>query len=292
MEGANLGTPRLLAYAPGDGSGAGVVSDFDRDGRADIATATGASADGLEAVHVMLGEPGGIASPPAPYAAKAGEIPAMATADFNADGYDDLVVTYHGADYLCPMGPCHGFGFPIGGFAVLMNHGDGTFESPRMFPSWYGPRKIWVANFRLPGVADILIYEEGSNTQPPEQPRTELFLNDGFGSFTSSQLPIATPTLATADFNRDGALDIASADGCSVTVLLGDGHGSFTTVDTEVVPAASADAGQGTCAVTAMAAGDLDGDGRPDLAVLSAASANPSSPGNAVLNIFLNVESR
>ena len=66
--------------------------------------------------------------------------------------------------------------------------------------------------------------------------------------------------LVTGDFNRDGKLDlvIANQGSNNLTVLLGNGDGTFT-------PALSAPA-TGNSPV-ALAAGDFNGDGNPDLAV-------------------------
>jgi len=67
--------------------------------------------------------------------------------------------------------------------------------------------------------------------------------------------------LAIADFNGDGALDVAVADGGSntVTILLGDSHGFLGSAATFQVGAGPA----------SLAVGDFDGDGNPDLAVAS-----------------------
>ena len=70
-----------------------------------------------------------------------------------------------------------------------------------------------------------------------------------------------------ADFNGDGKLDLVTANcGSSVSVLLGDGTGSFKPPVSVAV---------GACAV-GVAVGDFNGDGRPDVATANAGSNNVS----------------
>jgi hypothetical protein len=70
--------------------------------------------------------------------------------------------------------------------------------------------------------------------------------------------------LVQADFNGDGRLDLATANaaGGSVSVLLGNGDGSFQAATT--IPLGKAP--------TALVVGDFNRDGRPDLAVADAGS--------------------
>jgi uncharacterized repeat protein (TIGR01451 family) len=80
--------------------------------------------------------------------------------------------------------------------------------------------------------------------------------------------------LVTADFNGDGKLDLAVANNGSnnVSILLGNGNGTFTTKST---PAAGDGANW-------IAVGDFNGDGIPDIAV-----ANLNSTGAAGVSILL-----
>ena len=79
-------------------------------------------------------------------------------------------------------------------------------------------------------------------------------------------------SVALADVNGDGKLDLvvanicASSTDCStgtVAVLLGNGDGTFQTAVTY---------GTGGLGATSVAVGDLNGDGKPDLAVVNAGS--------------------
>jgi hypothetical protein len=77
-------------------------------------------------------------------------------------------------------------------------------------------------------------------------------------------------SVAVADVNGDGIPDVLVTNGCgtncvhgSVGVLLGDGDGTFQTAVTY---------GSGGQDATSVAVGDLNGDGRPDLAVVNGGS--------------------
>lgn len=91
--------------------------------------------------------------------------------------------------------------------------------------------------------------------------RITALLNDGDGAFTGhpANSPEAPQTVAIADLNGDGRLDLAVA-GEGLHVLLGSGGGSFG-APTEVLDAAARQA--------YVAVGDLNEDGRADLATSS-----------------------
>src|SRR5439155_645265 len=102
--------------------------------------------------------------------------------------------------------------------------------------------------------------------------QANVLLGTGTGSFAA---PIASylgygylKSVALADFNGDGKIDLVTANGDTgtVSVLLGSGSGAFK-------PPLSAAAGSSPLGVTA---GDFNGDGRPDAASVNANSSNVS----------------
>lgn len=110
-----------------------------------------------------------------------------------------------------------------------------------------------------------------------------VFLGDGKGNFAASNEPVPgtyAHAITAADFNNDGNLDLAIASGAissstALQILLGDGHGSFT-------PKSATFSGP---IPTSLIAGDFNGDGRPDVAVLNEYPGEPASP--ASVSLFL-----
>lgn len=106
-----------------------------------------------------------------------------------------------------------------------------------------------------------------------------VFLNNGNGTFAPAvyySVAGDTASVAVADFNGDGKLDLASANftvsSSSVSVLINNGNGTFATkVDYTTGANSNPDS---------IAAGDFNGDGKPDLAVADGA--------NNFVNVFIN----
>jgi len=188
----------------------------------------------------------------------------VAVADVNGDDKPDLVVANRCAD----SANCNDA--TVG---VLLGNGDGTFQTAVTYDAGgLNPGgnlfSIAVADVNGDGKPDIVVsLYRGSGGGGG----VAVLLNKGDGTFLSavtySSGGLAAYFVAVADVNGDGKPDIAVANYCgatcgygSVGVLLGNGDGSF-----QAAVAYSSD----EPATQSVTVADVNGDGSPDLVVVS-----------------------
>jgi hypothetical protein len=274
------------------------VGDFNADGKLDLVTANAGD------VSVLLGNGNGTFQAPA--SINNGISPScVAVGDFNNDGKLDLGMTsnvYYGASYggwyIGQANVLLGTG--AGSFAapIVTSLGWGNYDS-EAFADFNGDGKLDFATHNaLDGTVKLLLgtgtgalgaannfyadYYSSSTSTTARDVNADgnvdlmvagsVLLGTGTGSFAAAQsynAGASPKSLAVADFNGDGKIDLVTANaGGTVSVLLGDGTGAFR-------PPVIAAVGAGASGV---AAGDFNGDGRAD-----AASANSGANNISVL---------
>jgi hypothetical protein len=224
------------------------VADVNRDGKLDVVVATCCQANGDASAAVFLGNGDGTFQPATFLdTGTANSSFPIAVADLTGNGNPDIVT----------------ISWNSGTISVLLGNGDGTFQPPLLSPAPIDPSCLVIADVNNDGKPDLLICGEAS---------VVVLLGNGNGTFQPfTNTNYATGfcnSVAVADFNGDDLADIVSPNtgpsGCPseafASVLLGNGNG-FQPEANYVV---SSDVGPG-----ALAVGDLNGDGKPDIIVSS-----------------------
>ena len=165
--------------------------------------------------------------------------------DFNNDGILDFAASYGGSENI-----------------VFQGAGDGSFgHSPIAAHNYYGdgPAAIAGGDFNNDGNQDLVF---GANVKEPTKLQAEL--GKGNGKFSKGAhvghyqtYPVG---ITAADFNQDGALDLATVTACcTLSVFLGQGDGGFTH---------RADYTQFVSTPSQVLSADFNGDGILDLVVV------------------------
>ncbi|MCE9533838.1 MAG: VCBS repeat-containing protein, partial [Planctomycetes bacterium] len=232
------------------------VEDYDKDGNPDLAVAIEYDPnryDGQQ-VKILLGD--GLGSFHSGNTLTVGARPkSLVTGDFNGDGNLDLAsANYNSFDLTVLLGD--GLGnflstttISLGGAAVAVTAGDFNGD---------GRVDLAVGTFYSNGITVLLSNGDGT------------FQDQGFQSVSAS-----LRTLVAGDFNGDGNLDLARtnylypsyAPANSVTIMLGDGSGSFQEFDSFST----------TSYPQGLIVGDFNGDGRLDLATANRNTAHVTS---------------
>lgn len=224
------------------------TGDFNRDGKTDLVLVN----PGTTSVTILLGNGDGKFTEKT-NTVLAGGAEAAAVGDLNRDGIPDLALVNYVSQTV----------------TILLGNGDGTFHQVKSQPSTgVEPLSIAIGDFNGDGILDLVVSNQ--NNGFPNVGTVTVLLGNGKGGFkataASPQAGSIPETVAVADFNGDGKMDLVTANAGSntISVFLGQGHGLFA-------KALTFRAGKDPlCAVV----GEFNGDGVPDLAIANNTTAS------------------
>ncbi len=175
----------------------------------------------------------------------------FAVADFDRDGYADFALIQGGSNTVSIW---------------LGKAGDGFVDISSLAVEEFSAKpRILAADVNADGNPDLIVTTHHVDGGGIGHDSVSVFLGDGSGSFSEAVASGsfgAIDSIAAADFNGDGRIDLVVIDSAnnSVDLLLGNGTGGFTASGgTACVPAPFSCSG--------ITAGDFNGDGKPDFAV-------------------------
>jgi hypothetical protein len=232
----------------GSGPGSVAISDFDLDGKPDLALSAYYSGN----VTILLGDGSGEFREASGSPVHVGVSPSFVVAgDFSRDNKPDLAIAS-----------------TVGTVSIQLGNGSGGFAEAPGSPVGVeeNPTFIAIGDFNLDNTPDLVVTDYLSAA-------ITILLGDGSGGFAEAAgSPVAVgmnPVAASiGDFNLDNRPDLAVAnddDHGNVTILLGNGSGGFAAAASSPVPVGSR--------AHSVAVGDFDVDGKPDIAVANFGSA-------------------
>jgi hypothetical protein len=236
-----------------------VAADFNGDGKLDVAVANRGPANSI-AIYLGNGDgtfQAGDIYPAVPNA----DYQIVGSGDFNGDGNPDLVVSDHANNQV----------------AVYLGNGDGTFREAGLFATGPQPWNLVVGDINSDGNPDLVVADDQSDAQGKN---ITLLLGNGDGTFSQGTYlkggVTSSGSVALADFNGDGKLDIAATEepANSVFVFLGNGDGTFQAETTyQMQPPTDSThpcTPPGTCGPYHISIGDFNQDGKNDIITANA----------------------
>ncbi|HLX83672.1 MAG TPA: FG-GAP-like repeat-containing protein [Terriglobales bacterium] len=268
--------PTVVYDAGTTGATSVAIGDLNNDGNLDLVVGSSGF------ISVLLGNGDGSFRPAVVYASGAGSVYSripLLLADLNGDGKLDVIVGSRNIEVGVN-----------GSAAVLLNNGDGTFQTGKTYDSGgFFISSVAVADLNADGIQDLVVVNcaaSGSSSCFDSGGTVGVLLGKGDGTFRTVQnyarggWGASWSPVIVADVNGDGKPDILVGNSCevkfkgedgsctndgSVGVLTGNGDGTFR-------PAVSYDTGSGDAASIVLA--DIDGDGKLDLVVQNGGGAS------------------
>ncbi len=233
-------------YAVGGGPWYADIGDVNGDGHPDLATGN----EWDDNASVLIGRGDGTFDSAAHYYAGDRSLVAI-IGDYNKDGKPDLAVTNQESMDV----------------SMLIGYGDGTFSTPvAAYPVQGDPRSLAKGDLNDDGNGDFVVANEDSDS-------ISVLLGRGDGSFQNTvhyTVGEAPRWAAIGDLDGDGRLDIAVANRSShdISILLGNGDGGLKAPVTYAL--------EDLVSPYGIAIGDLNGDGRNDIATANYRGHNSS----------------
>jgi VCBS repeat protein/Big-like domain-containing protein/FG-GAP repeat protein len=229
------------------------VGDFNGDGKPDLAVASFQGDSKWNNLSVLLGNGDGTFQPAVNYPGGLASI-SVTVGDFNGDGKADVALANYQGNNV----------------SVLLGNGDGTFQEAPSYAAGICPASVTMGDFNGDGKLDIAV-ANGGNPFAGVVGSVSVLLGNGDGTFQPAlnyEAGLGPISVAIADFNGDGKLDMAVVNNGSanVSVLLGNGDGTFQAAVNYAV-------GIGPFSLTV---GDFNGDSKLDLAVTNIQGDNVS----------------
>jgi hypothetical protein len=276
--------PQFFSSSPASGAMYLAVSDFNGDGRPDIALFDACDQGPYncagDAISVFLNTGNATFAAPMFYESGGTGMSAqtIVTGNFHGIGKPPDIALLH-----C----CTSDGQNLIG--ILLNNGDGTFQLAVTTPVASGTASwIAAADFNRDGWTDLAVAESTYNQGDPYSGTVQILLSNGDGNFTDGgsynsggdRSDAPGPSVITGDVNGDGMADIVVGHTCdqrvysnyfyddinctrgAIGVLLGNGDGTFhypapgQTATVLVVPDGN---------FTAISLADVNGDGKLDV---------------------------
>lgn len=220
-----------------------VADDFDGDGDLDLASANpnqGPNVSNAGSVSILWNDGDG-AFTVQNISFDGGPI-SIVSADVDCDGDADLAAALHYVDTL----------------AVLLNNGDGTFQSPAFHHVGHAQRSLVSADFNHDCASDLAVSSTGFSTE------MSVLMSNGDGTFASPvvhHVGRGPQSGVAEDLTEDGFHDLvfASPPDHLISVLVNNGDGTFQSPIDYPIPGYA----------YWVEAADLDGDEDSDLAVVA-----------------------
>ncbi|MGH8127831.1 MAG: FG-GAP-like repeat-containing protein [Gammaproteobacteria bacterium] len=275
------------------------VTDLNADGQPDIVAADGCDGPGTaDTVDVYVGQSGGTFLAPPSQTVAVGACPELAVGDLNGDGAPDVAVANYGdstvqallnsAGVLADSGTTYplpadseplwahvadvdGDGhldiltsnYDSDTVSILYGQGDGSFTAPVEVPMGAEVNDVAAVPAASGSAVNLVAldwpYYSAFLTTARNLGSRTFYTYADYPYFNASGQGQAANDMASADFNGDGHPDIVTANGDNtLSVLLNNGQGGFGTPTVLTLPSGAGD-------IYAVAAGDVNGDGKADI---------------------------